>query len=149
MIVALAAAALALQPAAPASPGSFTIVFASYPRGRTFTPDQVRVATGVAAALRANPDAAVIVESRGWGGFEGYSIAQCHWARVARRALLAEGIAPERIAIRAPTHMAWQRAPRETLQQTRQPQLHFRLGTAAEAANVRVMPDSCLSRLHP
>jgi hypothetical protein len=148
MVVALAMAALALQPAAPASPGPFTVVFARNTTARTLHPEGQQVVTAVAAALRADPDAAVIVEARGWGGFENYSIAQCRWGRRARRALIAQGIASERIAIRAPNAMQWERAPPDT-RQTPQPQLHFRLGSAAEAANARVMPDSCLSRLRP
>lgn len=146
MNIALAAVALAFQTPAPAP---FTITFPPNPAGRTLTPEAEQVIGAVAAALRARPDAAVIVESRGWGGFEGVSIAQCRWARLAWRALLAQGIDPMRIAIRGPRHMAWDRAPRDTLQEPRQPQLAFRLGSVSDAANVRVMPDSCLSRLRP
>ena len=149
MILALATAAILLQPEVQTSPEPFTILFERGTTARTLHPEGQRVTTAVATAVRANPDAAVIIESRGWGGFEGVSIAQCFWGRVAWRALVAQGIAPERIAIRGPRHMAWERAPRDTLREPRQPQLEIRLGSAAEAANVRVWPDSCLSRLRP
>jgi hypothetical protein len=142
----VALAIAALQAAAPAP---FTIDFPPGASRRILPPEGEQVIGAVATALRARPDAAIIILSRGWGGFEGYSIAQCHMARVAWRALIARGIAPERIAIRAPTHMVWERAPRDALEQPGQPQLAFRLGSEAEAANVRVMPDSCLSRLRP
>lgn len=140
--------AIALQTASAPPPGQFTIVFTPRPEGRALTPERERVVDAVAAAMRADPDAAVIVESRGWGGFENYSPAACHWPRVAWRRLVGLGIDPARIALRAPRQMAWERAPRDT-EQGREPRLDFRLASLGTAANVRVMPDSCLSRLRP
>jgi hypothetical protein len=135
-------AALALQAAALASPGPFTITFAPDSRARTLSPEGLRVTRDVAAALHARPDAVVIIESRGWGGMDNYSPAACRWPRVARRELLALGIHADRIALRAPNHMQWERAPSDTAQSLR-PQLDFRLTDATALANVRVMPDSC------